>query len=159
MSSDFEQLDKATNEKQLLLAQLEKMGFGLVGITLGDNPGNAETVARELRKSLERLEAGDYEVEEPFDQFGEPSNEKIQKDLGVLAVFQARADQIQDQVRNLKKDLAKDLMNYAEQYLRPYSYGMNGIENAVNNIVQTANLDEYDPKNDQHFWLPSNFGC
>lgn len=148
-------------EQEKLKAQLEKMGMTLGGLTLGDNPGSAEAVARELRKSLERLEKGDWEVETPFDVFGAPTPEKIEKDRAVLGSMRKRAEEIQKKTLDLRRELGKDLMEYAEKHLRCYTYGSHGIEGDVDEIVQLAQLDHYpySQEDNYHFWLPSNFGC
>ncbi|USV41027.1 hypothetical protein [Xanthomonas phage BUDD] len=150
-----------STEIELLYEKLDQMGMRLGGLTLGDNPKNAEAVARELRLSLERLEDAGLEEITDFDCTGEPTQEKIDRDKRALARMQKRADEIKAKTRDLKRELGKDLMAYAETNLRPYSYGKAGIEDAVDNIVRTAHLDEYDPDDDNYgsFWLPSNFGC
>ncbi|WEM34440.1 hypothetical protein [Xanthomonas phage X1] len=149
-----------STEIELLFEKLDQMGMRLGGLTLGDNPENAEKVARELRLSLERLEDVGLEEITDFDCTGEPTQEKIDRDRRALARMQKRADDIKAKTRDLKRELGEDLMKYAEENLRPYSYGKAGIEDAVDKIVNTANLNDYDYEDGYSgFWLPSNFGC
>ena len=159
-------------EVNKLFAYLAEKGFTLGGVTVA--PGaSPEDVAKELRESLERIEAGEFEViydssRNPkegligngyYDNHGfwhkpEPSKERRDLDIAFLSQFQDRAAQLEKERKELVAAFAKEFGEFAQNRLDIYEYD-SYINDAVADVMQTAGINEYE----YGFWLPSNIGC
>lgn len=49
-------------ETEILMRRLAKSGIIIQSISLGSNPISKDAVAKEISNSLDRIEAGDYEI-------------------------------------------------------------------------------------------------
>ena len=98
--------------------------------------------------------------EATYDRPG-PSPAKIAEDKAKLAEFQAEADAINELTLERRRALGTALQEYAQKNLSDYCYQYAGIEALVDEVVTTANLDDWRlcKDSDYNFWLPSNFGC
>jgi hypothetical protein len=87
------------------------------------------------------------DYEDAYDR-PEPSPAKVAEDKAKLAEFQAEADAIRDSTLERRQALGRALREYANSDLHVYCYNYAGIENLVDNIVETANLDAWELSKD-----------